>query len=297
MKSQAFKLVWWLLDKGAKIGSEIDDDDCSKLLHEAIKRDDLDIFELLLARGAALKTYYRDTPLHLAARYGSVDVVKILLDRGADPSARDYAGYTPLHEAAMSGRSEIVSMLLDSGSDLNSKSDDIVQTPLHMAVRNEVIETTIVLLKHGASLSAMNCAKETPIHLAARYGSADILDKLLNYVEEACDLDSRSWNGDTALHMAIRENSLAKVAMLLEKGADLLVTNAYGRTPIHNAAKYSTPEILDMLLGYVKQTCDLDLHDKDGNTALHLAIKVGNHDNAKMLFKKGSVIHHAQFCR
>ncbi|KAG6991162.1 hypothetical protein G7Y79_00056g090430 [Physcia stellaris] len=290
VRSSAFGLVWWLLDKGAKIGSEIDDDDdCRKLLLEAIKRDDLDIVELLLERGAyLLGNPYGETSLHVAAKYGSADVVKRLLDRGADIMARNSSGYTPLHDAAMEGSSEIVSMLLDSGSDVNITSNEYGETPLHIAVNNQDIETTVVLLKHGASLSARDREENTPIHFAARYGSDDILDKLLNYVEQPSDIDLYDGGGNTALHIAVQSSSSTKVAALLEKQADLLVKNAIGRTPIHSAAQYGTPEILDLLLGYVKQTCDLDLRDKDGNTALHLAIKAGDPDNAKMLLKKGA---------
>ena len=358
MRSNAFGLVWWLLDKGAKIGSEIGDDDCIKILFEAIKRDDLDVVELLLKRGAhLLKNDYGEIALHVAAKYGSADAVKRLLDIGADLSARDLFGYTPLHKATMAARSEIVSILLDFDSDVHDSSNDRVLTPLHLAVSNKDIDTTVILLKHGASVSAVAPEKYTPIHLAARCGSADILDKLLNYVKQPSDLDLRNKDGDTALHIAIGENSLAKVAMLLnneadllatntrgkspihiaaqcatayildtllnhleqpsdlilrdtygdtplhlavesssstkvaallERGGGLLVTNALGRTPIHSAAKYSTPEILDMLLGYRKQTFHPDLRDTDGNTALHLAIEVENSDKAKMLLKKGA---------
>ena len=322
VRSSAFRLVWWLLDKGAKIGPETNNDDRSKLLFEAIQRDDPDIVELLLKRGAYLKVYCGDTPLHVAAQLGSADVAKRLLDIGADPSAANPRGETPLlvaarysstnivrclldrgidistknsygenslHQAVMGRRSEIVSMLLGSGSDVYINSENCMhETSLHIAVGSEDIDTTVMLLEHGASLSAINWKGDTPVHLAVRYGTDIILDKFLNYVKQSCDLDIANQDGYTALHLAVESSSLTKVAALLRKQANLLVTNPFGRTPIHSAVKHSTPELLEMMLGYVKESSHLDLRDKDGDTPLHMAICENSLAKVAILLKKGA---------
>ena len=292
LRSGAFKLVRWLLDKGVKLDYEIDDHDYSELLLEAIKRDDRGIVEHLLEEGVDLENsdVNEDTPLHVAAQHGSANVVKCLLDRETDHSALNANGETPLHIAAMEGRSGIVSILLDSGSDVHIKSKFTLQTPLHIAVDNEQFDTIVTLLQYGAFISAKDWEEETPIHLAARDSTADILGTLLKHVEQSSDLDLRNKFGDTALHLAVGSESCEsskKVAMLLEKGADLLVRYGFDRTVIHCAAR-STPEVLDVLLRYVKQPCDLDLRDKYGDTALHLAIRAKSTVKVKMLLKKGA---------
>ena len=273
-----------------KLDYENYDYDCSELLLEAIKRDDRGIVEHLLEGGADLENSHEneDTPLHVAAKYGSANVAKCLLGRKTDPSALDGNWETPLRIAALNGRSGIVSMLLDSGSDVHRTSGPSRFTPLHLAVGSRDVNTIIMLLEHGASISAINLEEETPIHLAARYSTADILGILLNYVKQASDLDLLNGVGDTALHIAVKNSDSKEVGLLLGKGADLLATNRDDMTPIHCAAKYSAPEPLEILLGYVKQPCDLDLRERYGDTALHLAVVSELSKNVAMLLEKGA---------
>ncbi|CAK9253192.1 unnamed protein product, partial [Sphagnum jensenii] len=58
-----------------------------------------------------------DTPLHRAAEKGHLDVVKYLVEKGADVKAANKYGYTPLHWAASSGKLDIVKYLVEKGAD------------------------------------------------------------------------------------------------------------------------------------------------------------------------------------
>jgi ankyrin repeat protein len=63
------------------------------------------------------------TPLHWAARKGNLDVVKLLLENGANPNAVDNSKNTPLHKAAGNGPTEVARLLLDSGADATLAND------------------------------------------------------------------------------------------------------------------------------------------------------------------------------
>jgi ankyrin repeat protein len=86
----------------------------------------------LLDAGAAVNMHslesMRITALHSAVAVGRLDLVTLLLSRGADPNARTAGGFTPLHSAAQAGHVAIASALLERGADAMAAADD-GQTP------------------------------------------------------------------------------------------------------------------------------------------------------------------------
>ncbi len=73
------------------------------------------------------------TLLHRAIESGEIDLVKLLVEEGANLSEKDGLGNAPLHIAVIESRKEIASLLL--GADVNSKNND-GKTPLHIAANN-----------------------------------------------------------------------------------------------------------------------------------------------------------------
>jgi ankyrin repeat protein len=84
--------------------------------------------ELLLARGAQVNTPSQNDqqvmPLHSAAAGRHLEIARLLLAKGADPRARQVGGFTPLHSAAQNGQLELVELLIQSGADPDARSDD-----------------------------------------------------------------------------------------------------------------------------------------------------------------------------
>ncbi|MFI5118946.1 MAG: ankyrin repeat domain-containing protein [Thermoanaerobaculia bacterium] len=84
--------------------------------------------DLLLAAGAdpgaAATNAMKVTPLHSGTSRGDAAMVKKLLDKGADPDARQQAGWTSLHNAAAQGSVEIVRLLRAKGADISARTDD-----------------------------------------------------------------------------------------------------------------------------------------------------------------------------
>ncbi|MBD0866580.1 MAG: ankyrin repeat domain-containing protein, partial [Rhodobacteraceae bacterium] len=111
-----------------------------------------------LTRGADpnARTEYGRTPLHFAARWGTLETVITLLNAGAEIEARtEYYGWTPLHVAARWGTPEMVVALLNAGADPNVRDNDD-ETPLHRAVKEGTAETVMALLDAGAEIEALD---------------------------------------------------------------------------------------------------------------------------------------------
>jgi ankyrin repeat protein len=74
--------------------------------------------------GAVARNEMKVQPLHAAAAAKEIEIVRMLLEQGADPNARQQAGYTALMECARGGRDDMVALLLAHGADPALRSDD-----------------------------------------------------------------------------------------------------------------------------------------------------------------------------
>jgi len=113
----------------------------------------LDIVELLLKRGADINAVSRNkfiaTPLQGAVVGKRIQLARLLIARGAKVSPRGEGGDSPLHECAGNGAIEIARLLLDHGADINAK-DDEGKTPLAIALEYKQSEMAELLRKRGA---------------------------------------------------------------------------------------------------------------------------------------------------
>jgi len=130
------------------------------------------IAELVDAQPSLANAVARDgySPLGLASFFKRRDVVKALLERGAQPSvpSRDQ-GFTPLHSAvatdAGARQSDIVRLLLEAGADPNAKSKE-GGTPLHSAAFTGDLEIAELLLAYGSDPGATDPRGQSPLDIA-----------------------------------------------------------------------------------------------------------------------------------
>jgi ankyrin repeat protein len=133
------------------------------------------IARLLLQRGVDVHVQDKDhdTPLHLAAFNGRLEIARVLLDHGADVNAENKQGRTPLHQVAQGTYDSqergvgVARLLLERGVDVHSKDKDH-DTALHAAAFSGRLEIAKFLIDHGANTTAENEHGEIPLHLVSR---------------------------------------------------------------------------------------------------------------------------------
>ena len=119
-------------------------------LYYAAEKGHLNIVKLLLGKGAKVDHKSGDSALHWACHYGHVDIVKLLIENGANVDAkRSMDDSTPLCFAAHRNHKEIGELLIAKGADVNAKDED-GGTP-----RDEAYgETFDLILKYGGKAGA-----------------------------------------------------------------------------------------------------------------------------------------------
>jgi len=115
------------------------------------------------------------TALHHAAGHGMLALARVLLERGANPNARDATGATPLHWAAVMDRGDLVKLLIEKSAEVDARTKRD-ETPLHRAARVGRVSAVRFLIEQGADCAAKNADDLTPFELA-RASELDIAVK------------------------------------------------------------------------------------------------------------------------
>ena len=236
-------------------------------LHKAVSRGNIDIVRLLLGKGASIEAlnFEDDTPLHLAAWNGHTGVVELLLERGASIGPISDDKHTPLHYAVSNGHIGTVELLLSKGASTEVIDKDS-RTPLHLAVSNGHIGTVKLLLGKGASVETLNFEDDTPLHLAAWNGHTGVVELLL---ERGASIDPINDEKHTPLHLAVSNGHIRIVELLLESGASIDARNDDNKTPLHLAAQCGRTGTVELLL---RKGASVEATDINGRTPLNLAV-------------------------
>ena len=138
------------------------------------------------------------TALQLASREGHVEVACILVEHGADVTAKDDSGETPLHQASSARCVDLAQFLVENGANATAE-DNWGRTPLHLASRVGSLDLARLLVGHGANVTAQNEEGSTPLHEAAEMGIVDLARFL---VEHGASVTVQDMHGWTPLHRA-----------------------------------------------------------------------------------------------
>ena len=180
-------------------------------LYHAVFQNMATIVTILLQNGADPNVSILTTPLHIAARFGFLEIVKIFIAKDAKIDAKDSHGFTPLHWAIMKGRNFVLETLLQNGANIEAK-DDSGGTPLHMAAYDTRghAKTLEILIQNGAKLDAKDNQGQTPIHLAVFFQRSCRIEILVRY---GASLKIRDNFGLTPFECALKRNQANQVLM------------------------------------------------------------------------------------
>ncbi|XP_072346780.1 ankyrin repeat and death domain-containing protein 1A-like isoform X7 [Scyliorhinus torazame] len=274
-----------------------------KELQDAAKRDDTVMIRWLICNTVNVnaKNMVNRTALHWAVAGGNENAVKLLLEFNANVDIEDKFGMTPALLAAWFGHLKLLQILVNAGAKvtatnwigqslhhcaaqqghlniINYTMDDLEEVPLdrpdqegngigHLAARQghvHVLENLMDVI----FTEARNQQNLNALHYAVRQGHQDVCRLL---VEEGIDVNAVGKSA--SLHLAVKHNFAQIVKLLVDAGCDINIGDHRQQSALHLAVEKRQLAIVEMLL---KNNINLQLQDKQGKTALDLAVR-GQH--------------------
>lgn len=232
--------------------------DGSTALMYAVYNADTDLVRALLDAGAnaAMTNKYGSTPLVEAVKLDNAELVRLLLDAGAHPDSPNLDNQTALMLAAYVGSVDIAQMLIDHGADVNAVETFRGQTALMWASSENHPDVAELLVANGADVSVKAVADDWPRQMTSEPRA-----------------QFRPTGGLTALLYAARSGCLRCAKAIVEAGADVDQPNPDGVTPLINALDNKS---FDIAMYLIDQGARVDVWDMTGRTPLYMAVDMNS---------------------
>jgi ankyrin repeat protein len=271
-------LVQLLIQKGANI-HEVDKAKETLLVEvmrggtsPAIPGQHPEIVRLLIENGADVNTKdgFGDTVLMFACEQGHLDLANFLLESGADihqVNTNVFRGKTALMGAAGAGQAEVVKLLLAHHADVNAAGAD-KETALFKAAYYGRAEVASILLENGADIYARDSRRNTPLLHAASRGHAGVVELLLDRGADVNAQNQQDWN---ALMQACTVGHLETAKLLVARKSEVnLSGKEAGAMPLMLACWKDSVALVNLLL---QSGADVHWQDIEGQTAFERVIR------------------------
>ncbi|CAG2233178.1 MIB [Mytilus edulis] len=230
-----------------------------------------DTVVFLIQHGASVNLQDKagDTALHLAANGNESDIIKHLAENGTNVNITNAKQQTALHITVNKSNWKGSNILIDKGADLVYSVVDLMvrlnkkcttdkmsdgRTALHLAAETNKVEISHCLITTGkADINVKDIKGRTPLMSAVYSGGT--LKSVEQLIKFECSVNAQDNSGDTALHILQTQKSSSMMrkrrgaddtqmlCFLLENGADVLIQNKNGKTPI-DLTKDETEKLL-----------------------------------------------------
>lgn len=260
----------------------------------AVEAEDKEKIRLLLKKGADIDYCTKSmkmTALTVAIERKMPDIAKELLKYKLNLNMRDFYGRTPLMLAIDNKLGDVAQILIEKGVDIHSVSSK-KETALSLASFRGLDEIVHQLLERGALVNHQDRDGNTPLIKAVMSGYQKVVEKLLEY---GADVNIRNKENETALAKAIlfERDSDGKdiISLLSARGADVNVFDDHGFTPFLYLLQKNDVDFVKEFFDLFLEKARVNDRDRDGKTALMIAVQRGYDDFIFPLLKQGADIY------
>lgn len=276
IKGKNLKIINLLLDHKININIKNHSDATPLLL--AIITNHIEIVKLLLERGAKIDNSDNLSPITCACFTHNLNLVRLLEEFGGSDKSSNSHKETPYLAAACTGAMDIVQHLLNKGNiDINEKTA-LGWNALMLAVSRNKLEMAKYLISKNIDINAVENTNTSALLIAAGEGHTDIVKYLLDH---KANIKNRDKSGLNALHYAITfDGDIETIKLLLNHRIDINAKTNLNWSALMLAASKGDEKIVELLLD---NGADTSTTNNDGNTAMDLVNK--NNKRLLKLFK------------
>ncbi|XP_069670303.1 ankyrin-3-like [Periplaneta americana] len=264
------QMVSLLVEKGAYVNTE----DSWKLtpLYYAVCGRHENIVKFLIKSGANVNACNKNvhSPISAAVNKDDVDIVRLLLDKGADVNVCTKDGDSLILYAVIGSNVEIVKLLLDKGANVNACKEN-GESPILAAVKGGNVDIVKLLLDKGADVNQCNNNDENLIFIAVERATNDV--RLLKDIDGTFDVCYK--DSSKPLSAALKRLHVSVFSFV--KHLDLC----------YNNSKSPEETYVDIVRVLMDKAADVNACNKNGDSALSIAVGKGNLDILYIL-NKGS---------
>ena len=259
-------------------------------LHQQQWNDELKLLvQVAIEKDASAGNISTPLPLVIASN-GDLELLKVIVNYGADLDVADIYGATVLHIALLKGYEDMVRYVISTRPHLVNTKNRKGESCLRFAARSGSVDIAKLLVENGARGDDEDSEGETPLFSALKERHRAVAEYLVN--ELHCDLNHRNKHGDTPLSIELTSSLykrdidgalwLLELNMKSKKGSASLPNDA-----LQLACKEDLPPVIGVLLQ--QYHCDpLQPHPFTGVTALHIAYQKKDVSLAKVLLSQKS---------
>ncbi|KAL8670309.1 MAG: hypothetical protein Q9168_005140 [Polycauliona sp. 1 TL-2023] len=219
---------------------------------------------------------------HIAAFYGLIDELEIFCEAIIESEDRPYWLRSAFHLAVSNNQIKATELLLDHGADIDS-TNQRGSTALYIAISKiRDLDLLMLLLARGVSVNANDEDAEPPLWLAARMVWEEGVIALLDY---GADIHGKMWS-DTLLHYTSSNGHVQLLKICLAHGIDVNAQDfGFGETALLYAGRNSH---VDCVLALLDHGAGLNIQNYSGQTVLHIAASNYDPTVTKVLLARGA---------
>nr|WP_284703690.1 ankyrin repeat domain-containing protein [Clostridium swellfunianum] len=245
-----------------------------RLLHYAVSSNNEIMCKCLIAKGANVNyegANIFSSILSTASSSGNLDIVKMLIDAGANIEGFSNGSDSPIYAASSSGHLDIVKLLIGAGASIEGSS--ITTRPIAGAVSRGHLEVCKLLIENGACLDFCDDKNQSLLLIAIGTCNIELISYLL---EMGVDVNSQDKYKHSALHDLFykKKNKVEICKLLIDYGINVNLKNDNGQTPLFCFTTYYADEEICRLL--INSGADVNIHDRFGKTPLMNILRLKN---------------------